>query len=147
MSELLQNFNKRLKFGDKCDILFIEYHCNALQFGLVERPGSTKWQVRHTPFLLPHFGEYDYRSPYYIISMILHDQAIDITDEMGKPEEEHYDFFMSYETVKIYYDNGQVEVRFYRRFSIFFLIILNLGGLFRQITDCFKWQIWFVLLN
>lgn len=148
------------------------------------------------------FGEYDYRSPYYIISMIFHDQAIDITDEIRKLEEslsymdlslhcihtgpiirqeeeyrymtpetrtkilkrlmafvrsidikcdsfyiekkhisdkveaagklskeisqyikEHYDYFMSYETVKIYYDNGQVEVN--KILSAVFNILLD----------------------
>lgn len=148
------------------------------------------------------FGEYDYRAPYYIISMILHDQTIDITDEIRKLEEslsymdlsqhcihtgpiirqeeeyrymtpeirrkilkclvafvrsidikcdsfyiekkhisdaveaagklskeisryikEHYDYFMSYEMVKVYYDNGQVEVN--KILSAVFNILLD----------------------
>lgn len=61
--------------------------------GLVERPGSTYWRVRHPPFLLERimkelsifcdesgdFGEYSHLSPYYIISMVIHDQSADIT--------------------------------------------------------------------
>lgn len=135
------------------------------------------------------FGEYNHRIPYYIISMVLHDQKIDITENLTKLENElqnigwphhcvhagpvirseeeyrgysllerqkilmkmmtfirhidirfksiyiekkhiedmveatgklskqlaafirnNYQFFCSYDTVKIYYDNGQVEV-------------------------------------
>ena len=67
---------------------------NALIFGLVERPGSTKWRVRHPPFLYGEnmrelsvfvdesgdFGEYDYHAPYYIISMVFHNQDLDISE-------------------------------------------------------------------
>lgn len=135
------------------------------------------------------FGEYNHRTPYYIISMVMHDQKIDITENLKilenelknigwshhcvhagpviRSEEEYrgcnllerqkilmkmmtfirhvdirfksihiekkhiedtveatgklskqlatfirdnYQFFCSYDTVKIYYDNGQVEV-------------------------------------
>lgn len=135
------------------------------------------------------FGEYDYHSPYYIISMVLHEQNVDISDEISKLEyslsnvglqnycihagpiiraeeeyhymtmddrrkvfkrmmsfvrhidvkcesfyiekkniedsivasgelskiiarfiKEHYEFFLSFDSVKVYYDNGQVEV-------------------------------------
>ena len=28
------------------------------------------------------FGEYDSRSPFYIISMVMHDQAVDITENL-----------------------------------------------------------------
>ena len=135
------------------------------------------------------FGEYDYRTPYYIISMVLHNQDVDITEDLRilenelhnigwshhcvhagpviRSEEEYrgysllerqkilmkmmtfirhidiqfksiyiekkhiedtveatgklskqlaifirnyYQYFCSYDTVKIYYDNGQVEV-------------------------------------
>lgn len=55
---------------------------NALIFGLTERPRSTKWRVRHPPFLYGEnmkelsvfvdesgdFGEYDYHAPYYPVS-------------------------------------------------------------------------------
>lgn len=34
------------------------------------------------------FGEYDYHSPYYIISMVMHDQDCDITPELIKLENE-----------------------------------------------------------
>ncbi len=34
------------------------------------------------------FGEYDYRSPYYIISMVLHDQRTDLLDEFVRLEHE-----------------------------------------------------------
>lgn len=34
------------------------------------------------------FGQYDYHSPYYIISMILHDQEKDVSKEIGKLENE-----------------------------------------------------------
>ena len=30
------------------------------------------------------FGRYDYHSPYYIISMIMHDQSIDLSPELNK---------------------------------------------------------------
>ena len=135
------------------------------------------------------FGQYDYRSPYYIISMIFHDQTVDLSDEIRKLEyelsnlnlenhcihagpiiraeeeyrhmdisnrkkvfkrmmsfvrnidvkcesfyiekkhiadgievsgklskiiarfiREHYEFFLSFDCVMVYYDNGQVEV-------------------------------------
>ena len=32
------------------------------------------------------FGEYDYHAPFYIISMVLHDQSVDISDDMKKFE-------------------------------------------------------------
>lgn len=32
------------------------------------------------------FGEYDYRAPYYIISMVLHDQEKDILPDLKKLE-------------------------------------------------------------
>ena len=32
------------------------------------------------------FGQYDYRAPYYIISMVFHDQALDLSDEIRKLE-------------------------------------------------------------
>ncbi len=135
------------------------------------------------------FGRYDYHSPYYIISMIMHDQSINLSPELNKlnirltqmgypnhcihsgpiirQEDEYhfislserqkifktlvsflrnidfkfatfyidkkqiidkkslsiklsnqistyiksnYSFFLSYDTIKIYYDNGQIEV-------------------------------------
>lgn len=135
------------------------------------------------------FGEYDYRSPFYIISMVMHNQSIDISHDLKKlnnelnmmgysnhcihagpiirQEEEYrfielekrrkilkhlmtflrkinvqcntvyiekkpledeisatsklskqiasfilenYEFFLSFDSIKIYYDNGQVEV-------------------------------------
>ena len=34
------------------------------------------------------FGEYDFHSPYYIIAMVMHDQAYDITGELNKLEKE-----------------------------------------------------------
>lgn len=34
------------------------------------------------------FGEYDYHSPYYIIALIMHDQAYDMTTELNKLEKE-----------------------------------------------------------
>ena len=171
--------------------------------GLVVRPGSTYWRVRHPPFLLEiamkelsifcdesgDFGAYSHLSPYYIISMVIHDQSSDILHSLkllesslsnvGFPNHclhagpiirreeeyqfldlktrqkllkslmafirkadiryksifiekkhiedsveaagklskklsgfirEHYDFFLSFDRIKIYYDNGQVEV-------------------------------------
>lgn len=135
------------------------------------------------------FGEYDHHSPYYIISMVMHDQSIDISEDLKKLDNElsqlgyvnhcvhsgpvirqeseyrfvsieerrkilkrlmtflrkidikcnsvyiekkhvedevtaagklskqianfirqNYDFFFSFDSVKIYYDNGQIEV-------------------------------------
>ena len=171
--------------------------------GLVERPGSTYWRVRHPPFLLERnmkelsifcdesgdFGEYSHLSPYYIISMVIHDQSADISSSLTTLEtslsnlgftshclhagpiirreeeyqyydlntrqrllkslmafirktnihyksiyiekkhiedsieatgrlskklsgfiREHYSFFLAFDRIKIYYDNGQVEV-------------------------------------
>ena len=65
-------------------------------YGLVERPGSTKRRVRHPPFLLRRImkelsifvdesgdlGEYDFHAPYYIISMVLHDQSYDMSSAL-----------------------------------------------------------------
>jgi hypothetical protein len=34
------------------------------------------------------FGEYDYHSPYYIISMVFHDQAVNIDDSVKKLNQE-----------------------------------------------------------
>ena len=34
------------------------------------------------------FGQYDYHAPYYIISMVFHDQALDLSDEIRKLEYE-----------------------------------------------------------
>lgn len=34
------------------------------------------------------FGEYDYHSPYYIISMVFHDQSVDISDSVRKLNQE-----------------------------------------------------------
>lgn len=34
------------------------------------------------------FGAYDYRSPYYIVSMVFHDQSLDITEDIDKLEEQ-----------------------------------------------------------
>ena len=135
------------------------------------------------------FGQYDYRSPYYIVSMVFHNQKIDLSESIKKLEyelaylnleqhcihagpiiraeeeyhhmsiedrkkvfkrmvgfvrkvdvrcesfyiekkhvadgieasgklskiianfiREHYEFFLSFEIVKLYYDNGQVEL-------------------------------------
>ena len=33
------------------------------------------------------FGEYDFHSPYYIISMVFHDQIVDITNDLEKLDE------------------------------------------------------------
>ena len=33
------------------------------------------------------FGEYEKHAPYYIITMILHDQSVDISAEIGKLNE------------------------------------------------------------
>ncbi|WP_155831519.1 MULTISPECIES: hypothetical protein [unclassified Butyrivibrio] len=32
------------------------------------------------------FGEYGPHSPFYIISMVMHDQVVDITDDLAKLE-------------------------------------------------------------
>ena len=34
------------------------------------------------------FGEYDFHSPFYIISLVFHDQNIDITEDLKKLERE-----------------------------------------------------------
>ena len=34
------------------------------------------------------FGEYDFRSPFYIIAMVFHDQAVDINDDLRILERE-----------------------------------------------------------
>ena len=103
------------------------------------------------------FGPYDYRSPYYIITMVFHDQSVDISTPITKLEADlslnsmvtfikhcnvkyhsfhiekkhiedsvqasaqlsllisrflrnHYEELLSYDKVKIYYDNGQIEI-------------------------------------
>ena len=85
------------------------------------------------------FGTYDIRSPYYIITMVFHDQSCDISEPIAKlrrdlsnlridPDhsvhtgpiirrEKEYEFIAEHtselvepECVKIYYDNGQTEV-------------------------------------
>ena len=85
------------------------------------------------------FGTYDIRSPYYIITMVFHDQSCDISEPIAKlrrdlsnlgidPDhsvhtgpiirrEKEYEFIVEHtselvepECVKIYYDNGQTEV-------------------------------------
>lgn len=78
------------------------------------------------------FGDYCFHSPYYIIAMIFHKQSTDIqykcffiekkhiadsVEAAGKLSKQisnfiraHYDEFLSFDNVKIYYDNGQVEV-------------------------------------
>ena len=108
------------------------------------------------------FGEYDYHSPWYIVTMVFHEQEAsiqepmeylnrelsllglenhcihtfmrqsgvkykafhiekkhieDIVEATGKLSKqisvfirEHYDFLLSFDLVKIYYDNGQVEL-------------------------------------
>ena len=32
------------------------------------------------------FGEYEYHSPYYIVSMVFHNQSVDISDDLDKIE-------------------------------------------------------------
>ena len=66
-------------------MLWFTYNKSVMRYnyGLVERPGFTKWRVRHPPtFILwgimkelsifidesGDFGQYDYHAPYYIIS-------------------------------------------------------------------------------
>ncbi len=39
------------------------------------------------------FGEYDRRSPFYIISLVLHDQSIDISEDLKALEREMVLFF------------------------------------------------------
>lgn len=101
------------------------------------------------------FGKYAVHSPYYIITMVFHEQGKSIEDEVSKLEQElrylgvsshcihtgpiirkiekkhmrdaeeaagklekqiavflkdHYEVFLGFELVKIYYDNGQGEV-------------------------------------
>ena len=103
------------------------------------------------------FGEYSYHSPWYIISMVFHDQEKsieepleylerrkifnkmltfirqsgisyksfyiekkhieDVVEASGKLSKmisgfirEHYDYFLSFDIVKVYYDNGQIEL-------------------------------------
>lgn len=83
------------------DILNIRYRYDISYFGLVVRPGSTKRRVRHPPFLLwrvmkelsifvdesGDLGEYDFRAPYYIISLVLHDQDYNMNSELTILEE------------------------------------------------------------
>ena len=84
------------------------------------------------------FGDYKHHSPYYIISMVFHNQnnniknEIDITFKCFHIEKKHisnsleasfklskqlssfflenYNKFLSYEKIIIYYDNGQIEL-------------------------------------
>lgn len=52
------------------------------------------------------FGPYDYHAPLYIVSVVLHDQSIDISDHIKA----HEDFFRSFDQIIVYYDNGQTEL-------------------------------------
>ena len=68
--------------------------------GLVERPGSIESgdvprysYIRRNPPLSElsifidesgDFGPYDFRSPYYIITMVFHDQSVDISEPIAK---------------------------------------------------------------
>lgn len=70
-------------------------------YGLVERPGSTIRRVRHPPLFIwrgmkelsifvdesGDLGEYDHHAPYYIISMVLHDQNYNLDSELSALEE------------------------------------------------------------
>lgn len=78
------------------------------------------------------FGEYSHHSPYYIITMVFHNQEVDIkykcfhiekkhiadsVEATGKLSKQisqfirdHYEEFLANDAVKIYYDNGQVEI-------------------------------------
>ena len=107
------------------------------------------------------FGQYDYHCPFYIVSMVFHEQANDLTEDISDFERKlseigyektcvhcgpiiraeetlcvekkhieddielvlklskqlsaiiknHLDYFQSFDAIKIYYDNGQVQVR------------------------------------
>ena len=78
------------------------------------------------------FGEYEKHAPYYIITMIMHDQSVDISNEIWKlnealknigygneqaihtepliRRENPYRYFQSFSKVILYYDNGQHEL-------------------------------------
>ena len=78
------------------------------------------------------FGEYSHHSPSYIITMVFHNQEVDIkykcfhiekkhiadsVEATGKLSKQisqfirdHYEEFLANDAVKIYYDNGQVEI-------------------------------------
>ena len=72
--------------------------------GLVERPGSIESgdvprysYIRRNPPLSElsifidesgDFGPYDFRSPYYIITMVFHDQSVDISGPIATLEQD-----------------------------------------------------------
>lgn len=47
------------------------------------------------------FGEYDYRTPYYIISMVLHNQDVDITEDLRILENELHNIGWSHHCVHV----------------------------------------------
>ena len=55
------------------------------------------------------FGEYSTHSPYYIITMIFHDQNKDIQPNINHLNEslENIGYFQTFDEVILYYDNGQ----------------------------------------
>ena len=72
------------------------------------------------------FGSYSYHSPYYIITFVFHNQAINITEKKQLVEEtdlnvqitkqlsmflnNNLEMFLQYNRIIVYYDNGQTEL-------------------------------------
>ena len=56
------------------------------------------------------FGSYEPHFPFYIITMVFHEQRHPIVEAIEKLDQEQWDEFRSHEIIKVYYDNGQVEV-------------------------------------
>ena len=78
------------------------------------------------------FGEFEKHAPYYIITMVLHDQSVDISEQIWKlnetlknmgygneqaihtepliRREEPYRYFQNFNNIILYYDNGQHEL-------------------------------------
>lgn len=56
------------------------------------------------------FGEVRERPAYYLVTMVFHDQAVDISKEIAKMIAKHSTYFEHFDKVIVYYDNGQVEL-------------------------------------
>ena len=57
------------------------------------------------------FGSYEHHAPYYIITLVFHDQMVSrISREVSTFLREHLEFLQSFDRIIVYYDNGQKEI-------------------------------------
>lgn len=57
------------------------------------------------------FGFYEHHAPYYIITLVFHDQMVSmISREVSTFLREHLEFLQSFGRIIVYYDNGQKEI-------------------------------------